>query len=43
MLKKTDPLAAHFLKMKLDAENENKTSSFRQAEQPVWQSKYENQ
>ena len=43
MLKKTDPLAAHFLKMKLDAENENKTSSFRQAEQPVWQSKYDSQ
>ena len=39
MLKKTDPLAAHFLKMKLDAENENKTSSFRQAEQPVWMGK----
>lgn len=43
MLKKTDPLAAHFLRMKLDAENENKTSSFRQAEQPVWQSKYDSQ
>jgi hypothetical protein len=42
-LKKTDPLAAHFLKMKLDAENANKTSSFTQQEQPVWQSKYENQ
>ena len=42
-LKKTDPLAAHFLKMKLDAENADKTTSFRQKEQPVWQSKYENQ
>jgi hypothetical protein len=38
-LKKTDPLAAHFLKMKLDAENKDKTSSFRQSEQPVWMSK----
>lgn len=38
-LKKTDPLAAHFLKIKIDAENENKTSSFRQSEQPVWMSK----
>jgi hypothetical protein len=42
-LKKKDPLAAWFLKMKLDADNENKTSSFKQNEQPVWQSKYENQ
>jgi hypothetical protein len=42
-LKKTDPLAAHFLRIKLDAENENKTSSFRQQEQPVWCGKYENQ
>ncbi len=43
MLKKTDPLAAHFLRMKLDAEAESHTSSFKQTEQPVWQSKYENQ
>jgi hypothetical protein len=38
-LKKIDPLAAYFLKMKIDAENENKTSSFRQSEQPVWMGK----
>ena len=38
-LKKNDPLAAWFLKMKLDAENENKSSSFRQQEQPVWMGK----
>jgi len=38
-LKKTDPLAAHFLKMKLDAENENKHASFRPPEQAVWMGK----
>jgi hypothetical protein len=38
-LKKKDPLAAHFLKMKLDAEAANRTSSFKQQEQPVWMSK----
>jgi hypothetical protein len=35
-LKKSDPLAAHFLKMKLDAESANRTSSFRPPDQPVW-------
>jgi hypothetical protein len=40
-LKKTDPVAAHFLKMKLDAEAAEKTSCFKQREQPVWLSKYE--
>ena len=38
-LKKNDPLAAHFLKMKLDAENDKRTSSFKQQEQPVWMGK----
>jgi hypothetical protein len=38
-LKKTDPLAAHFLKMKLDAEAANRTASFRPPEQPVWMGK----
>jgi Terminase large subunit, T4likevirus-type, N-terminal len=38
-LKKTDPLAAHFLKMKLDAEAANKSSSFTPPEQPVWMGK----
>jgi hypothetical protein len=38
-LKKTDPLAAHFLKMKLDAEAKDRTSSFRPPEQPVWMGK----
>jgi hypothetical protein len=38
-LKKTDPLAAHFLKMKMDAERENKSASFVQAKQPVWMGK----
>jgi hypothetical protein len=38
-LAKKDPLAAHFLKMKLDAERQNKTLSFRQPEQPVWMGK----
>ncbi len=42
-LKKNDPLAAHFLKMKLDAEAANRSVSFKQKEQPVWQNKYENQ
>jgi hypothetical protein len=42
-LKKSDPLAAHFLKMKLDAEAKDKTSSFRPQDQPVWQSKMEAQ
>ena len=42
-LKKKDPLAAWFLQMKLDAEKSEHTTSFRQNEQPVWQSKYENQ
>lgn len=42
-LKATDPLAAHFLKLKLDADNANKTTSFRPAEQPVWQSKLSQQ
>lgn len=40
-LKKTDPFAAYFLKIKLDAENENKTKSFVQAKQPVWLGKQE--
>jgi hypothetical protein len=38
-LAKTDKLAAHFLKMKLDAEAASRTSSFRQQEQPVWMGK----
>ena len=38
-LAKTDKLAAHFLKMKLDAEAANKTASFRPLEQPVWMGK----
>ncbi len=38
-LHKTDPLAAHFLKMKLDAERQNKTLSFRPKDQPVWMGK----
>jgi len=38
-LVKVDPYAAHFLKMKLDAEKTNQTASFRQQEQPVWMSK----
>jgi hypothetical protein len=38
-LKKNDPLAAHFLKMKLDAEQKNHTSSFKPQEQPVWMGK----
>ena len=38
-LKKSDPLAAWFLKMKLDAEAKDRTTSFRQSEQPVWQGK----
>jgi hypothetical protein len=38
-LKKSDPLAAHFLKMKLDAEAANRTASFRPPDQPVWQGK----
>ena len=38
-LKKTDPLAAHFLKMKLDAEAANKTASFKPQDQPVWMGK----
>jgi hypothetical protein len=35
-LKKKDPLAAWFLKMKLDEDAKSKTTSFKQAEQPVW-------
>jgi Terminase large subunit, T4likevirus-type, N-terminal len=35
-LKKKDPLAAHFLKMKLDAEHSNHTASFKPSDQPVW-------
>jgi hypothetical protein len=42
-LKKSDPLAAHFLKMKLDAEAASRTSSFRPQDQPVWQGKMEAQ
>lgn len=38
-LKKKDPLAAWFLQMKLDAEAKDRTTSFRQQEQPVWLSK----
>ena len=38
-LQKKDPLAAHFLRMKLDAEKADRTSSFRQQEQPVWMGK----
>ena len=38
-LKKKDPLAAWFLQMKLDAEEKNRTASFRQQEQPVWMGK----
>ncbi len=38
-LKRTDPLAAHFLKMKLDAEAANRHISFKQKEQPVWMGK----
>lgn len=38
-LAKTDPLAAHFYRMKMDAENKNKTSSFKQQDQPVWMGK----
>lgn len=38
-LKKSDPLAAHFLKMKLDAEAANRTSSFKPPDQPVWMGK----
>ena len=38
-LKKTDPLAAHFLKMKLDAEAANRTASFKPQDQPVWMGK----
>ena len=42
-LKKKDPLAAWFLKMKIDAEKENQTASFKQAEQAVWISKSQQQ
>jgi len=38
-LAKTDPLAAHFYKMKMDADNKDKTSSFTQKSQPVWMGK----
>ena len=38
-LKKTDPLAAWFLKMKLDAEAKNRTASFKPPEQAVWMGK----
>ena len=42
-LKKSDPLAAYFLKMKLDAEAASRSVSFKPKEQPVWQGKYESQ
>ena len=35
-LRKTDPLAAWFLRMKLDAEAKNRTASFKPPEQAVW-------
>lgn len=38
-LRKTDPLAAWFLKMKLDAEAKNRTASFKPPEQAVWMGK----
>jgi hypothetical protein len=38
-LAKTDPLAAHFYRMKMGAENKNKTTSFKQQDQPVWMGK----
>ncbi len=38
-LAKTDPLAAHFFKMKKDAEAKNRTYCFTQPEQPLWMSK----
>ena len=38
-LQKADPLAAYFYKMKLDADRANRTTTFRQAEQPVWMGK----
>ena len=38
-LAKTDPLAAQFYRMKMDAENKNKTTSFKQQDQPVWMGK----
>lgn len=42
-LQKKDPLAAHFLRMKLDAEAKDRTTSFRPPEQAVWQSKLSQQ
>ncbi len=42
-LRKKDPLAAWFLQQKLDADRSDQTASFKQAEQPVWQSKMETQ
>jgi len=39
----TDPFAAHFFKMKVDAEAKSKTVSFKPPEQPVWQSKLSQQ
>jgi hypothetical protein len=38
-LRKSDPLAAWFLKLKLDAEKSEHTASFVQNKQPVWMSK----
>lgn len=38
-LQKKDPLAAYFLKMKLDAEKANRTVTFKPPEQPVWMGK----
>jgi hypothetical protein len=38
-LAKSDPLAAHFFKMKKDAEAKNRTVCFTQPEQPLWLSK----
>ena len=38
-LYKRDPLAAHFLKMKLDAEKSDQTASFKPKDQPVWMGK----
>ena len=35
-LQKSDPLAAYFYRMKLDADKANRTVTFRQQEQPVW-------
>jgi hypothetical protein len=42
-LAKTDPFAAHFYKLKKEAELKNKTVCFKPREQPVWQSKLDNQ